>query len=126
LIKATFRKTQKGKIYFLKVSGHSIDQKDNFFFCQTFLKISRFLSCNFFKEKNIICAAVSAMTQMVILGIKKIIGEDFVADIKSGFVSFEVPETFIDDEKIQILMESLKESFVKINLKYGDHIIIEE
>ena len=123
MIKAIFKRDKDNFIYSLKVTGHS-ESRDYSIICSLFLKLAALFSCKLFEEKNIVCSGVSALTQMVVMGVGDIIGEDFVVEMKSGLVSFEIPELHIRDEKIQILLESLEESFRRINLKYGESIII--
>ena len=77
---------------------------------------------------DIVCAAVSAITNMIIIGFEKLnIVPDFEKN-DGGSVSFDIPNDLSKEQnsKIQYLLECMTEEFMDIQKNYGKHVKVNE
>ena len=77
---------------------------------------------------DIVCAAVSAITNMIIIGFEKLeIMPDFEKN-DDGFLSFEQPNnlTEVQNDKVQYLLECMTEEFMDIQKNYKKHVKVNE
>ncbi len=76
--------------------------------------------------KDIVCAAVSVITQTIILGISEILNDDFKYSISKGNLYFEVPEKMIyeDELRINTLTHTLIIGLQNIKNNYENYIDI--
>ena len=79
--------------------------------------------------KDIVCAAVSAVTNMALIGL----GEKLKLDLKfekndGGYLKVELPEDINSDDMIvaQFLLESLVTEYLDIESNYGKYILVKE
>ena len=79
--------------------------------------------------KDIVCAAVSAVTNMALIGL----GEKLKLELKfeksdSGYLKVELPENIDSDDMIvaQFLLESLVTEYLDIESNYGKYILVKE
>lgn len=77
---------------------------------------------------DIVCAAVSAITNMIIIGFEKL---DIVPSFKKndgGYLSFDLPRDLSEDqsEKIQYLLACMTEEFMDIQKNYNKYVKVNE
>ena len=77
---------------------------------------------------DIVCAAVSAITNMIIIGFEKL---DIMPDFEKnddGYLSFELPNSLSDEQnnKIQYLLECMREEFMDIQKNYSKYVKVKE
>jgi len=79
--------------------------------------------------KDIVCAAVSAATNMALIGL----GEKLKLDLKfeksdGGYLKVELPKEISSDDMIvaQFLLESLVTEYLDIESNYGKYILVKE
>ena len=79
--------------------------------------------------KDIVCAAVSAVTNMALIGL----GEKLKLNLKfeksdGGYLKVELPEDINSDEMMiaQFLLESLVTEYLDIESNYGKYILVKE
>ena len=98
MIKASFFYSKGGFCVGFEVSGHSGFAESGF---------------------DIVCAAVSCAVQMCCNGITEIVKADVEVFVDSDEISLKV-ESF--DEKVQVLLESLKMQIGLLEKDYGENI----
>jgi uncharacterized protein YsxB (DUF464 family) len=77
---------------------------------------------------DIVCAAVSAITNMIIIGFEKLnIIPSYEKD-DEGYLSFELPEDLSEEqnEKIQYLLNCMVEEFMDIQKNYVKYVKVNE
>ena len=77
---------------------------------------------------DIVCSAVSAITNMIIMGFERLqIMPEFEKD-DSGYLSFELPSILSKEQndKIQFLLECMNEEFMDIQKNYSKYVKIKE
>ena len=79
--------------------------------------------------KDIVCAAVSAVTNMALIGL----GEKLKLNLKfeksdGGYLKVELPEDINSDEMMiaQFLLESFVTEYLDIESNYGKYILVKE
>ena len=79
--------------------------------------------------RDIVCAAVSAVTNMALIGL----GEKLKLDLKfeksdGGYLKVELPEDISSDDMLvaQFLLESLVTEYLDIESNYGKYILVKE
>ena len=79
--------------------------------------------------EDILCSAISSLTQGVALGITKVCNIDasIVRDDDSGYLKIELPKIIsdIDIQKVQVLFETLYVSLKDLVEGYSDYISME-
>ena len=79
--------------------------------------------------KDIVCAAVSAVTNMVLIGLNEKLEIKLKFEKSAGgFLKLEIPEDIETDKKIsaQILLESMVTEFLDIESNYKGYILVKE
>ena len=77
---------------------------------------------------DIVCAGVSAITNMIIIGFEKLnIMPKFEKD-DNGFLSFELPSDldFDVNKQVQFLLECMTEEFMDIQRNYSKYVKVKE
>lgn len=77
---------------------------------------------------DIVCSAVSAVTNMIIIGFEKLeIMPNYQKD-DDGFLSFELPDDIPIDRKskMQFLLECMIEEFMDIQKNYSKYVKVKE
>ena len=77
---------------------------------------------------DIVCAAVSAITNMIIIGFEKLsIIPRFEKD-DDGYLSFELPDNLSEEQnmKVQYLLDCMTEEFMDIQKNYKKHVKVNE
>ncbi len=75
--------------------------------------------------RDIVCAAVSTLSQSLILGLKEVISDDFVffVDEKNSSVDLDISRYDEDNKsKAQVLFKTFKITMDKLILEYGQYI----
>lgn len=72
--------------------------------------------------KDIVCAAVSAITQGAVVGLRKVLNESVTVKSSDGYLSFEVD----DNEKTRIIILTMSEAIKDLVNQYPKHIKMEE
>jgi hypothetical protein len=72
--------------------------------------------------KDIVCAAVSAITQGAVVGLRKVLNESVTVKTSDGYLSFEVD----DNEKTRIIILTMSETIKDLVNQYPKHIKMEE
>jgi len=78
--------------------------------------------------KDIVCSAVSMLTQTTIIGLLKVAEIQAVYEISEGLLQCMLPEKLSDLQKIQshVLLETMYEGLKNIKENYTKHIEIVE
>ena len=77
---------------------------------------------------DIVCAAVSAITNMIIIGFEKLqIVPDFEKN-NDGYISFDIPSDLSKEQnsKIQYLLDCMTEEFMDIQKNYMKYVKVNE
>lgn len=103
MIKSKFWKNRNGNFYRFEISGHSGYSESG---------------------SDIVCAAVSAISQTAVFGLCELKKLKATVNIneKSGFLSFESQDPKIDEESAKLLIDSMFFSLENISRQYGDYI----
>lgn len=80
--------------------------------------------------KDIVCAAISSITQSACLGIVKVlkINAQIKKNDKQGYLKLTLPENISNEmlDKAQIILNTMKISLQDLLFDYGDYIKLEE
>lgn len=76
--------------------------------------------------KDIVCAAVSVISQTILLGISEILKDDLNYSIKKGDLSFEIPDkmSYEDELRVNALTHTLILGLQNIKNNYKNYIDI--
>ena len=76
--------------------------------------------------KDIVCAAVSVITQTILMGISEILKDNFIYNINKGDLSFEIPEKMLyeDELRVDALTHTLTLGLQNIKNNYTNYIDI--
>ncbi|HOK41005.1 MAG TPA: ribosomal-processing cysteine protease Prp [bacterium] len=103
MINIFIQKTQK-KISKILISGHSFEGK---------------------KGNNIICAAVSAVVKMLVVGLQDIIKTKLTIIAENeGEIEIELKENILENEKAKVLFETFIKTIEWIDKKYKNNITL--
>ncbi|NLT18408.1 MAG: hypothetical protein BWX72_00754 [Firmicutes bacterium ADurb.Bin080] len=72
--------------------------------------------------RDIVCAAVSAITQGAVVGLRKVLNESVTVKSSEGYLSFEVE----DNERTRIIILTMSEAIKDLIEQYPKHIKMEE
>ncbi len=99
MIAISFSEITSNKLHF-KVIGHSSTNKGN----------------------DIVCSAVSALTQTFIRGLENKLNAKLKGEFRSGYCDLiiEIPENF--SEEFKIVCEIFKDGFYKISESYSEQV----
>lgn len=77
---------------------------------------------------DIVCSAVSAITNMVIMGFEKLEIVPNYEKNDDGYLSFELPDNLSREQydKIQFLLECMTEEFMDIQKNYMKYVKVKE
>ena len=93
------------------------------------IKFSLSGHAGFAKSGNdIVCAAVSAITNMIIIGFEKLNINPRFEKNDDGFLSFELPSNLTNEQNnnIQYLLECMAEEFMDIQKNYVKYVKVNE
>ena len=77
---------------------------------------------------DIVCAAVSAITNMIIIGFERLNIMPSFEKNDDGYLSFELPDNLNEEQnsKIQYLLNCMTEEFMDIQKNYIKHVKVNE
>ena len=79
--------------------------------------------------KDIVCAAVSAVTNMALIGLAEKLGISLIfRKSEGGFLEVKIPEDTDENKmlKAQFLLETLVSEYLDIESSYGKYILVKE
>ncbi len=76
--------------------------------------------------EDIVCAALSVLSQSMVLGIEEVLKIDLKYEIKDGFLSLNIEEnTPKEIELCQVLLQTMLKSVESMIVSYSDYINLE-
>jgi len=80
------------------------------------------------RGQDIVCAAISALGQTAVLGLKEVVGVDCSVNIQDGFLACHLPNEMapLDWQYSQIILQTLLQGLTAIQAEYPDYITIRE
>ena len=77
-------------------------------------------------EVDLVCAAISAISQTTIIGIEEVLKIKAKYDIKDGFLNLNLENATLEDiERCQVLLETMVLGLKSIEITYSDYIKVE-
>ena len=73
---------------------------------------------------DIVCSAVSSVSQMALLGIKDVLKLNIFFEISDGFLKLSLGKN-VENESAQVLLKSMKKSLREIQKEYGNYVKLE-
>lgn len=73
---------------------------------------------------DIVCSAVSSVSQMALLGIKDVLKLNIFFEISDGFLKLSLGEN-VENESAQVLLKSMEKSLREIQREYGNYVKLE-
>ena len=74
---------------------------------------------------DIVCSAVSSMSQMVVVGIKDVLKLNAFVQISDGYLKLKLSEKDIENNFAEVLLKSLEKSLKEIVKEYGNYVKME-
>ncbi len=106
MVKVEFFRSS-GKIVSFKIKGHAMPREAQM-------------------EVDLVCAAISAISQTTIIGIEEVLKIKAKYDIKDGFLNLNLEnQTLQDVERCQVLLETMVLGLKSIEITYSDYIKVE-
>jgi uncharacterized protein YsxB (DUF464 family) len=103
MLKASIQRNRDGQIVALEASGHADAGK---------------------RGRDIVCAAVSALTQSALLGLERYAGGAFTAQIKDGFLSLRLADA--PNTRAEAILETMYLGLLEIAKAYPKNFQLEE
>lgn len=75
------------------------------------------------KGKDVVCAAVSAITQATLIGLEEVLGEKIVYKIDDGLVKCDMKS---DGECAQKMIETLHKTILQLSKQYPKNLSVSE
>lgn len=73
---------------------------------------------------DIVCSAVSSVSQMALLGIKDVLKLNIFFEISDGFLKLSLGKN-VENESAQVLLKSMEKSLREIQREYGNYVKLE-
>ena len=73
---------------------------------------------------DIVCSAVSSVSQMALLGIKDVLKLNIFFEISDGFLKLSLGKN-VENESAQVLLKSMEKSVREIQKEYGNYVKLE-
>lgn len=73
---------------------------------------------------DIVCSAVSSVSQMALLGIKDVLKLNIFFEISDGFLKLSLGKN-VENESAQVLLKSMEKSLREIQKEYGNYVKLE-
>jgi uncharacterized protein YsxB (DUF464 family) len=106
MIKIEFVRSS-GKIVSFKIKGHAMPKDAEV-------------------DENLICAAVSAISQTTVIGFEEVLKIKVKYEIEDGFLNVNLEnQTLKDIERCQVLLETMILGLKSIEITYGEYIKVE-
>lgn len=75
------------------------------------------------KGKDIVCAAISALSQSTLIGLKEVMKIDLDYELKEGFVRCDLRDK---NECAQMMVKTLYETLVQLSKQYPRNVVVQE
>ncbi|MCB2292531.1 ribosomal-processing cysteine protease Prp [Clostridium algoriphilum] len=96
-----------GKVVSFKIKGHAMPKEKQL-------------------DIDLICGAISAISQTTVIGIEEVLKIKAKYDIEDGFLNFNLEEQTLEDiERCQVLLETMILGLKSIEITYGKYIKVE-
>jgi uncharacterized protein YsxB (DUF464 family) len=106
MVKVEFVRSS-GKIVSFRIKGHAMPKE---------------AQC----EVDLICAAISAISQTTVIGIEEVLKIKAKYDMEDGFLNLNLEDVTLEDiERCQVLLETMILGLKSIEITYGDYIKVE-
>ena len=106
MVKVEFVRSS-GKIVSFKIKGHAMPKEAQL-------------------DVDLICAAVSAISQTTVIGIEEVLKIKVKYDIKDGFLNLNLEDQTLENvERCQVLLETMILGLKSIEITYGKYIKVE-
>ena len=106
MVKVEFVRSS-GKLVSFKIKGHAMPREAQ-------------------NEVDLVCAAISAISQTTVIGIEEVLKIKANYDIEDGFLNLNLENLNLEDvERCQILLETMMLGLKIIEITYGDYIKVE-
>lgn len=106
MVKVEFFRSS-GKIVSFKIKGHAMPREAQM-------------------EVDLVCAAISAISQTTIIGIEEVLKIKAKYDIEDGFLNLNLENQTLEDvERCQVLLETMVLGLKSIEITYSDYIKVE-
>lgn len=106
MVKVDFVRS-KGKIVSFKIKGHAMPKKESV-------------------HIDLICAAISAISQTTLIGIEEVLNIKVKYEIEDGFLNLNLEnQSLVDIERCQVLLETMLLGLKSIEITYGKYIKLE-
>lgn len=78
--------------------------------------------------QDIVCAAVSVLSQTIVLGLHEVAGIEVPYKINNGFLSSSVPEGLAEEERqrVNLLLETMVMGFKNLATGYSEYIVLHD
>ncbi len=73
---------------------------------------------------DIVCSAVSSVSQMALLGIKDVLKLNIFFEMSDGFLKLSLGKN-VENESAQVLLKSMEKSLREIQREYGNYVKLE-
>jgi uncharacterized protein YsxB (DUF464 family) len=103
MVKVSIRKNESGQIIACKVTGHAESAP---------------------KGKDLVCAAVSTLTQTALLGLVQYAGVKLKYKVQEGLLTFELKEE--PNEKTNAILETMSLGLAEIAKNYKNNLELEQ
>lgn len=74
---------------------------------------------------DIVCSAVSSMSQMVVVGIKDVLKLNAFVEISDGYLKLKLSQNHVDNECAEVLLKAFEKSLKEIEKEYGNYVKME-
>ncbi len=106
MVKVEFVRSS-GKIVSFKIKGHAMPREAQ-------VKV------------DLICAAISAISQTTVIGIEEVLKVKVKYEIEDGFLNLNLGDVALEDiDRCQVLLETMMLGLKSIEITYGDYIKVE-
>jgi len=106
MVKVEFFRSS-GKIISFKIKGHAIPKEVQV-------------------DVDLICTAISAISQTTVIGIEEVLKIKVKYDIEDGFLNLNLEDVTLEDiERCQVLLETMILGLKSIEITYSDYIKVE-
>ncbi len=106
MVKVEFVRSS-GKIVSFKMKGHAMPREAQL-------------------DVDLVCAAISAISQTTVIGIEEVLKIKTKYDIEDGFLNLNLEDATLGDiERCQVLLETMILGLKSIEITYGDYIKVE-
>ena len=74
---------------------------------------------------DIVCSAVSSMSQMVVVGIRDVLKLNAFVEISDGYLKLKLSEKDIENNCAEVLLKAFEKSVKEIVKEYGNYVKLE-